>query len=215
MYEVNAVTWRNRITDAADLQLARDRALARRMLRGDQRAVKEFCDTYLPRLYRFALQRVGSPADADEVVQTVLGTAARRIETFRGEATLYSWLVAICRREAARHAEASARLASVLQPYRFGDVPEDPEAPAGLAPETHCLGQQRAEGVRACLARLPPRHAEVLELKYMDGYSSREIAARLAISDEAAQSLLARARRAFRDACDPELRQEMEAENGD
>ena len=41
-------------------------------------------------------------------------------------------------------------------------------------------------------------------MKYIDGFSSKEIAQRLGLADEATQSLLARARRAFRDLCDIE-----------
>jgi RNA polymerase sigma-70 factor (ECF subfamily) len=197
-----------------DLQLTRDRALARRMLGGEQRAVREFCDTYLPRLYRFALQRVASPADADDVVQIVLSTAARRIETFRGDATLYSWLVAICRHEAGRYAAAAAARQSVMETDPDESALERLEAPPDEAPEALSSDQQQAARVRGCLARLPERYAEALELKYMDGYSTREIAGKFAISDTAVQSLLARARQSFREVCDHELREEIERSNG-
>ncbi|MGV6807684.1 MAG: sigma-70 region 4 domain-containing protein, partial [bacterium] len=43
--------------------------------------------------------------------------------------------------------------------------------------------------------------AKVLEMKYVEGYSSREIAEKLETSDEATQSMLARARQAFREVC--------------
>lgn len=200
--------------EPVDLQVARDRALAARMRRGEQQAVTEFCDAYLSRLYRFTLQRVPSPQDADDVVQIVLSTAARRIETFRGDATLYSWLVAICRREATRHAAAAARRPSSIGANEDVRALERLEAPDGDLPEQAWRDRRRADGVRACLARLPDRYAEVLALKYMDGYSSKEIAVELAISDEAVQSLLARARRTFREVCDDELRQEIESTNG-
>ena len=201
-------------TDLGDLQMARDRALAGRMLRGDEQAVREFCDAYLTRLYRFALQRLASPADADDVVQIVLSNAARRIETFRGDSTLYSWLIAICRRETGKYSAAVARRRSLIASYDDGGMPEGLEDADGETPEQGWNDRRRAAGVRACLARLPERYAEVLEWKYMDGYSTREIAAALAISEEAVQSLLARARRTFREVCDQELRDEMEKSNG-
>ena len=49
------------------------------------------------------------------------------------------------------------------------------------------------------LDRLPPHYGNALEWKYIQGYSVREIAARLDVSHEAAQSVLARAKRSFRD----------------
>ena len=48
------------------------------------------------------------------------------------------------------------------------------------------------------MEELPERYADALEMKYVDDMSSKEIAERLGIGDEATQSLLARARRALR-----------------
>jgi RNA polymerase sigma-70 factor (ECF subfamily) len=53
--------------------------------------------------------------------------------------------------------------------------------------------------VHAVLDRLPARYGEALELKYIEGRSVEEIGDRLGIGHTAAQSLLARARVAFRD----------------
>ena len=74
-------------THAVDLELAR------RVDRGDEKAIVAFMDSYFPRLYRFALQRVNQhPEDAEEVVMLTLEIAARRISTYRGEASLMTWL---------------------------------------------------------------------------------------------------------------------------
>jgi RNA polymerase sigma-70 factor (ECF subfamily) len=54
--------------------------------------------------------------------------------------------------------------------------------------------------VQAVLDRLPSRYGDALEWKYVEGRSVEEIGERLGIGHAAAQSLLARARLAFRDA---------------
>ncbi len=193
-----------------DLQLAHDRDLAERVGRGDSRAIDEFCRAYLPRLYRYVLPRVPTPEDADDVVQIVLSIAARRMETFRGDASLFSWLAAICRREAGRYAKAAVRRRAMFESYdgeRDGHALHAAEAPT---PDVVSAESDRARSIQSCLARLPERYAEVLELKYMDGYSSREIAAMYHTSDEAIQSLLARARRSFRALCDRYLRDDLD-----
>jgi RNA polymerase sigma-70 factor (ECF subfamily) len=46
---------------------------------------------------------------------------------------------------------------------------------------------------------LPPRYGDALEWKYIEGYSAEEIARRLNVGVDAANSLLARAKRAFRE----------------
>jgi RNA polymerase sigma-70 factor (ECF subfamily) len=49
------------------------------------------------------------------------------------------------------------------------------------------------------LDKLPPKYGDVLEWKYIEGYSVKEIALKMDLSPEAAQSLLARAKTAFRE----------------
>ena len=183
------------------LALARDRRLAQRMCDGDARAVRSFCVEYLPIVHRFARARVRVEAEADDVVQVVMANAARRIETYRGEALLRSWLMQICRNEIAkRYAREQRRPASVSVD---GDdmlrrVVESIEAAGAEQPEQQALAHELGARVRAALDELPPRYADALEMKYVDDMSSKEIAAQLGIGDEATQSLLARARRALK-----------------
>lgn len=71
----------------------------------------------------------------------------------------------------------------------------------GDSPEAGTRRIELITMVQFALDQLPESYAAALELKYIEGFSSREIAARLRISKEATQSLLARARRAFREVC--------------
>ena len=59
--------------------------------------------------------------------------------------------------------------------------------------------------VQSVLDSLPARYGDVLEWKYVEGRSVEEIGVRLGIGHTAAQSILARARAAFRDALDTVL----------
>jgi RNA polymerase sigma-70 factor (ECF subfamily) len=181
---------------------ARDRRLARRMCAGDEAAIAEFCREYLPKVFRFALARVRVEADADDVVQNVMRNAARRIETYRGDATLLSWLLQICRRELSkRYARMDARPAPL--PFDGDDalrtLVESIEASPEDEPERVALRNELTSRLRCALDELPGRYADALEMKYVDDMSSREIAEKLGIGDEATQSLLARARRALRE----------------
>ena len=190
-----------------ELQIARDRKLARRMVRGDERAIQTFCDENLAKLYRFARARLPGEHDVDDVVQVVLTNAARRIETYRGEASLYTWLCKICRREVAKHIASRARHAVVTtfsEDSELNHAIHNLPGPGAEEPEAVARRAELIAQVQHALDRLPDRYSEVLELKYIDGFSSKEIARRFGLADEATQSLLARARRAFRDLCDIE-----------
>lgn len=192
--------------NTSDLQVSRDRRLVKRILKGDEKALRAFFDEYFPRLYRYARHRLRNEADVDDVVQVVLAQAARRMETYRGEATLLTWLVQICRHEISRTLHAGQRDADMMTPFLNDDllrsVVESIEAEDhGASPEATSKRDELISLVQFALDQLPEHYASALELKYVEGFNSKEIAEKLKISDEATQSLLARARRAFRDVC--------------
>jgi RNA polymerase sigma-70 factor (ECF subfamily) len=179
--------------------------LIRRMLAGDERAFATFFDAHFARLYRFALPRVGRDHEtARDVVQATLTKAMRRLADFRGDAAVYTWLCQICRHEIADHVRARRRHDEHVVPYE--DTPEvraaleSIEAPEEYEPDRrHGRGEVLAT-IRAILDRLPSRYGDALEWKYVEGQSVDEIGERLGIGHTAAQSLLARARVAFREA---------------
>jgi RNA polymerase sigma-70 factor, ECF subfamily len=194
------------------MQIARDRRLVRRLRNDDQRAMREFYDEYFPKLYRYATRRLRNAQDIDDVVQRVLTIAATRIETYRGEATLLTWMIQICRNEVSRHYRSTARHDAAVQ-FLDDDVlravVESLEAAADDEPETARRQSELAASVQMALDQLPDRYADALQMKYLDGCSSKEIAGRFGIGDDAAQSLLARARRSFREVCSVALRLEF------
>jgi RNA polymerase sigma-70 factor (ECF subfamily) len=96
-----------------------DRALARRILRGDEAAFRDLFDRFFPRLYRFALARLpGDPDGARDIVQQTFCHAIERLDTYRGEAALLTWLCTFCRHEIAAHHARLGRFPTV-------DLPED------------------------------------------------------------------------------------------
>ena len=183
---------------------ASDRDLVKRMLSGQEEAFAEFFDGHFPRLYRFALVRVNYDADAaEDVAQTVMCRAVAKLQTYRGEAMLFTWLCTFCRHEIAEWHSRRGR----TQPV---DLPEDsPETQAvleslaagmGGGPEDELQRKEVARWVQVTLDSLPYPYGDSLEWKYLQGHSVRDIAARLQLSPKAAESLLTRARRAFREA---------------
>jgi RNA polymerase sigma-70 factor (ECF subfamily) len=176
--------------------------LLRRLRRGDEEAFQQFFDIHFPRLYRFALTRVGDQDAAEEIVQVTLIQAIRRLATFRGEAALFTWLVTICRREIAAWFERTGRRPTVSLEEDLPDVRASLEALANLAagPDETTHRQEVARLVRVALDFLPARYGDVLEWKYIEEHSVSDIAARLGLSPKAAESMLTRARQAFREA---------------
>jgi RNA polymerase sigma-70 factor (ECF subfamily) len=178
-----------------------DLALARRVHAGDEAAFGEFFDRYFPRLYRFALPRVSGNEDlAEEVVQQVMVRAMRRLGSYRGEAALLTWLCTLCRHEIGA---VRAREGRLREEPLFDDGIELRAALETLAaaaddPEASLRRRELSQLVQVTLDHLPGHYGEVLEWRYMQDLSVDEIAARLGVGYKTAESLLTRARVAFR-----------------
>ncbi|MCP5214880.1 MAG: sigma-70 family RNA polymerase sigma factor [Pseudomonadales bacterium] len=190
---------------ATPIQNARDRKLVKKMLVGDERAFKAFVDEYFPKLYRYAYQRLQDQRQVEDVVQEVLTKAARRIETYRGEAALLTWLIQICRHEISQYLHNAERHRDLMAPFLNDDVlravVESIETVAEDNPEACCRREELISMIQLVLDQLPERYASALEMKYIEGASSQEIASHFNMGDVAVQSLLARARSAFRELC--------------
>jgi RNA polymerase sigma-70 factor, ECF subfamily len=182
-----------------------DRAIAKRLLDGDERAFKDVFDSFFPRLYRYALARLdGDREDARDVVQQTFCKAFERLETYRGEASLYGWMCRICRNTLIDHARRQNRQALHLSVTGADDaveaLVEAMRAPAGDEPDNRMTQLALLRVIQTTLDHLPAHYGDVLERKYVDEQSVKEIAAHLAIAPKAAESLLTRARNAFREA---------------
>lgn len=186
---------------------ADDVKLVGRLRAGDQRAFREFFDDYFPRLFRFALRRMrGEEESARDAVQASLTQAVRKLQTYRGEASLFTWLCQIARHEIGARATRSERDRSFVG--RLADLEDDRDTralieslPADSAegPEASQEREEIAALVHTALDYLPSRYAAVLELKYLEDLPVEAIGERLGLTAIAVQSLLARARQAFRD----------------
>jgi RNA polymerase sigma-70 factor (ECF subfamily) len=177
--------------------------MARRLAAGDEPAFEQFFADYFPRLYRFARPRLsGDDSAAEEVVQAALIKAMRKIHTYRGDAALFTWLCTLCRREIAAWLERTGRVSEVSL------IENEPVTRAALEtlasltatdPETQLDRLELARLVQVTLDHLPGRYGDALEWKYLQGLSVEEIAERLGLGYKAVESLLTRARQAFRD----------------
>lgn len=181
-----------------------DKKLIKQLLAGDEHAFEHFFEENFARLYRFALVRLSDDPDAArEVAQITLTRAVRKLHTYRAESALFTWLCAICRNEASDWLAKQGRYREHI--VLVEDYPEVQAAvdslqlPEQMSPEHHYRRVELLRLIQVTLDKLPPRYGDVLEWKYIEGHSIKEISGKLDIGDEATQSLLARAKRAFSD----------------
>jgi RNA polymerase sigma factor (sigma-70 family) len=129
-------------------------------------------------------------------VQTI-----RKLYLFRGDAALFTWMVTLCRHEIGAWLARTGRLPTVALEEDLPEVRKRLEALAMRAagPEEDLERREMARLVRVALDFLPSHYGDVLEWKYIQELSVAEIATRLGVTSKAAESMLARARNAFRE----------------
>ena len=151
------------------------------------------------KLYRFVLARVdGKHELAEDIVQTSLCKAIDKLDSYRGEAALLTWLCTFCRFELSAYFRQHKK-----QPLLIDDQPELKAQLESFAialqqePENQMLKSELNKLVHLTLDNLPERYAKVVELKYIQGYSVKEIALFIDCTPKAVESLLSRARPLF------------------
>lgn len=180
-----------------------DKALANKVVAGDAAAFDEFFKCYFPKLFRFVMARVsGDSLVAEEIVQRTLCQVVETLSKYRGEASLYTWLCQISRNELSAHYRRNRLEAAHNLPLE--DNPAVLAALESLSagenrPEDARRSQEVARFVQLTLDNLPVRYATALEMKYVLGASVEEVGEQLGVGVKAAESVLSRARAAFKD----------------
>jgi RNA polymerase sigma-70 factor, ECF subfamily len=165
------------------------------VLAGDERAWREWYDTTYDHLRAYAHWRCAGLRDlADEVVQETWLVAVRRIRTFDPrQGSFRSWLFGIAGNVVRDSLRVLAARKRRMGPSSGG---------AHVVKEAADAAAERAEQIARTLAGLAPRHEQVLRAKYLEQMSVQAIAELWGETPKAVESLLTRARQAFREAYD-------------
>lgn len=167
---------------------APDAALLIAFANGDAGAAQLLAERLLPRTLAQARRMLGDKAEAEDVAQEAMMRLWRIAGEWRqGEAQVSTWLYRV-----------TANLCTDRLRRRKRSVPLDAVAePLDTAPSVTARMQSeaRAKALSDALAQLPPRQAEAVALRHLEGLSNPEIAAVMEIGVEAVESLTARGKR--------------------
>ena len=167
---------------------APDAALLIAFANGDAGAAQLLAERLLSRTLAQAQRMLGDRAEAEDVAQEAMMRLWRIAGEWRqGEAQVSTWLYRV-----------TANLCTDRLRRRKRSVPLDAVAePLDTAPSVTARMQSeaRAKALSDALAQLPPRQAEAVALRHLEGLSNPEIAAVMEIGVEAVESLTARGKR--------------------
>jgi len=188
---------------------ASDHELAAMVAAGDGAAFEVLMRRYNQVLYRLARSIVKDDTEAEDIVQEAYLLAWRNAGSFRGEASLATWLTRIVVNEASGRLRKSRRRADIIElvPGAAGldDLAEDamPDPDHGAAPDAPESAALRAEARRLIEARidaLPDSLRTVFVLRAIDDLSVQETAAALGMPEATVRSQYFRARGLLREA---------------
>jgi RNA polymerase sigma-70 factor (ECF subfamily) len=180
-----------------------EEALIERIRAGDDRAIADLALAYSGKIFRMAFRYLRNREDAEEVVQDVLLTIARKADAFRGEAALSSWVYRI----AFNATMTRMRRARTGQPWQGRGT----EGRAGVAlgtregversagPEARVYRAQLRRRLRLALLELPAHYRAPVVLRDLRGLSTAQAGAALAIGQQTLKSRLHRERVMLRD----------------
>jgi len=175
-----------------------ERDLVGRMRARDGSAVADLASLYGPRIQQLAFRYLRNWEDAEEVAQDVLMKVYRKIDAFRGDAALSSWIYRITFNTAMsrlRH-ERAGRTVEVTAPETFDRLDAAPPEPAdwsGLADDQLLRAQMREQLVGA-LRHLPQVYRVPVLLRDIHGLSTEEASAVLKVKPQTLKSRLHRGR---------------------
>jgi RNA polymerase sigma-70 factor (ECF subfamily) len=151
-------------------------------------AFLQLYDDALPHVYGYLVRRCGSAATAEDLTSDTFLAAATAVQ--RGNEVNIAWLIGTARHKLVDHWRRTGRQRQALEElWEHSDPPIDANDPVDVV------------HVRDTLARLTPHHRAALVLRYLDGLPVPEVAALLDRSVHATESLIVRAKAAYRHAC--------------
>jgi len=177
----------------SDKAWSSDAELVSAILSGSREHFDLLYDAYFPRVYRFALKRLGDTAEAEDVAQEVFLTVFNVLESYQGTAPLLIWIFGITRNTVNRRFR---RVRPRIESLDASDAREI----AGKEPPT-----DRAVDARRMLAlcesvienELTPLQRRIFHLKHLRRQSIRNIAHALGKSEDAIKANLYRMRRSI------------------
>jgi RNA polymerase sigma-70 factor, ECF subfamily len=168
---------------------AAELALVERCRRGELGAFEELYRQHSGRLFSLAVRMLGNPADAEDMLQEIFLAAHRKLESFRGEAALGTWLYRLGMNQILDHVRSRAA--------RTGQLTDGLDDATLLADAGgHRLADRAIDRIdlERALAELPEGCRAAFVLHDVEGLEHREVSEVLGIAEGTSKSQVHKAR---------------------
>ena len=188
-------------TDEPTLEIA---LLTARMARQDEAAYRQFYARYFDRLLRYLLVVTGGREEAArDALQATMLRIVRHARRFDSEEIFWSWLTVLARSSVVDAERKRKRYFAVLDRFLNSAPPPHVPSPTGADDRFMTLLENNLSGLAA-------EDRQLIECKYFESQSVREIAGKTGATEKAVESRLARIRRQLKESILNQLRKENE-----
>ena len=177
----------------------------RGLQKGNERAYAEFFRRYRSKIYHLALKVMNDPMEAEEVVQEVMLTVFRRVDSFQGQSRLSTWIYRVTLNAALMRLRVKKRERSHELDDSLLELEERAGSGRGFSegrgleslgeqPEQELSRKELGEQISLALAEMTPEKRRTFLLKNLYGLSDHELSRLLQLSVPALKSQLYRSR---------------------
>ena len=166
-----------------------DELYIEKVLNGDIDAFKYFVKQYKDKAFNVALSILKNEFDAKDAVQEAFIIAFRKLNSFKGKSTFFTWFCRIVINESMKQINERGR-----EPYKCNEIPDISveETPQSLSSMKE---DQQKYFIDLALKSIPSKEALVLNLFYLEEYSVQEVSGLTGWSDSNVKVILFRARK--------------------
>jgi len=179
-----------------DLMKNYESRLVNQVKDGDRNAFREIVEDNKKKIFYLAYDLTGSLQDAEDLSQDVFIKAFRSMHTFKGEASISTWLYRITLNtfldQKRRKSYETERNQHTLDEHLAAE-PVFNGNHTTLNPETYAESQQMQMHIEQALEHLSPRERSVFIMRHLQGMSGKTVGELLSISEGTVKSLMSRA----------------------
>lgn len=179
-----------------------DQELLEGIRRSSEAHFGELYGRYFQRIYSFVYTRMRNHADAEEVVQETFTAVFRSFDSYRGQASLLSWIYGIAKNTANNHLRR-AKSHGLGMERAEAELLFPSHSPSTYTPEEQ-LGMRRyGEAIQRELGSIAEWQSEVFVMRHLENLSIREISERTQRSSDSIRSSLYRVKRILMETAEP------------
>jgi RNA polymerase sigma-70 factor (ECF subfamily) len=167
-----------------------DLALAERCRAGDVEAFEALYREHSSRLFGLTVRMLGNRTDAEDMLQDIFLTAHRKLQSYRGDARLSTWLFRLATNLCLDHLRSKAARMS----HQTSSMDDDNAAEYASPSPGPVVGTVQQIDMERAVAKLPQGCRAAFLLHDVEGFEHREVAAMLGISEGTSKSQVHKAR---------------------